>query len=62
MKETDALAFPAVADTLVGALGVPPPRDACEPRIGTCYPPTCERKYLTITRPEPPAAPGPADA
>ena len=34
MKETDALAFPAVAETDVGAVGVPPPRDACDPRIG----------------------------
>jgi hypothetical protein len=36
VKETDAVALPAVADTLVGAVGVPPPRDACAPRIGIC--------------------------
>ena len=31
---TVACALPAVADTDVGAVGVPPPRDAWEPRIG----------------------------
>ena len=34
MKETTAWALPAVADTDVGAVGVPPPRDEDVPSIG----------------------------
>jgi hypothetical protein len=36
VKETTACAFPAVAETLVGAVGVPPPRDAFTPIIAVC--------------------------
>jgi hypothetical protein len=34
VKETTAWALPAVAETLVGAVGVPPPRDEDVPSIG----------------------------
>ena len=49
MKETDAVALPAVAETLVGAVGVPPPRDACDPRIGIFlfYPNLAQRDLAT---------------
>ena len=49
MKETDAVALPAVAETLVGAVGVPPPRDDDVPSIGMClfYPNLAQRDLAT---------------
>ena len=49
MKETDAVALPAVADTDVGAVGVPPPRDALTPIIAMClfYPNLAQRDLVT---------------
>jgi hypothetical protein len=49
VKETDAVAFPAVAETLVGAVGVPPERDEDVPSIGMflSYPILVERDLAT---------------